>query len=87
VLDRCRDCALATLCGGGCRSDNLRWTGSGEEPACGPWRVRVLCELLAEDRVTALEWPSVHLLAEARRRGIPAPDRLVPFGKPSEPEE
>lgn len=35
--------------------------------------MRVLCELLAEDRVTAVEWSAEHLAAEARARGIDAP--------------
>jgi len=74
----CTDCALATLCGGGCRSDNLLYTGDADEPVCGPWRARVLSELLAEERITAVDWPVHHLLAEAHRRGIDAPDRIVP---------
>jgi radical SAM protein with 4Fe4S-binding SPASM domain len=77
-LETCADCALATLCGGGCRSDNLLYTGDADVPACGPWRVRVISELLAEERVTAVDWPVHHLLAEARRRGIDAPGRLEP---------
>jgi len=79
TLTRCLDCALATLCGGGCRSENLQLTGSADEPVCGPWRVRVLSELLAEDRVAALDWPAPHLLGEARARGIEAPDSLQPL--------
>jgi radical SAM protein with 4Fe4S-binding SPASM domain len=78
TLACCADCALNTLCGGGCRSENLQYTGDADQPVCGPWRVRVLCELLAEDRASALEWPVPHLLVEARRRGIEAPQRLVP---------
>lgn len=66
----CADCPLATLCGGGCRSDNLLMSGDPERPVCGPWRVRVLCELLAEHRVSCLEWPTRHLLAEAHLRGL-----------------
>jgi radical SAM protein with 4Fe4S-binding SPASM domain len=77
-LPTCADCALATLCGGGCRSENLLYTGDPDEPPCGPWRVRVISELLAEDRVTAVEWPVAFLLAEARRRGIETPEDLVP---------
>jgi len=77
-LAACSSCALNTLCGGGCRSENLQYTGSAEEPACDSWRVRVLSELLAEDRVAAVEWPVPHLLEEARRRGIEAPLRLEP---------
>jgi radical SAM protein with 4Fe4S-binding SPASM domain len=69
----CADCPLATLCGGGCRSDNYLLSGNAERPLCGPWRVRVLCELLAEDRVACLEWPTCHLLSEARLRGIEVP--------------
>lgn len=78
TLPLCRDCPLATLCGGGCRSENLQYTGDADTPVCGPWRVQVLAELLAEDRVTALEWPAEHLLAEAHARGIEAPESLRP---------
>jgi radical SAM protein with 4Fe4S-binding SPASM domain len=78
TLAACAGCALNTLCGGGCRSENLQYTGSADEPICGPWRVRVLSELLAEDRVGAVEWPAPHLLEEARRRGIEAPASLEP---------
>jgi radical SAM protein with 4Fe4S-binding SPASM domain len=77
-LHRCADCALATLCGGGCRSDNLLYTGDADQPVCGPWRPRVLCELLAEDRITAVDWPVHHLLAEAHYRGIEAPRTIDP---------
>jgi radical SAM protein with 4Fe4S-binding SPASM domain len=78
TLAACADCALNTICGGGCRSENLQYTGSAEQPVCDSWRVRVLSELLAEDRVAAVEWPVPHLLAEARRRGIAAPARIEP---------
>ncbi len=77
TLVRCTDCPLASLCGGGCRSENLQFTGSAEEPVCGPWRVQILCELLAEDHPSALEWPAPHLLHEALARGIDAPPELV----------
>ena len=78
TLPLCVDCALATLCGGGCRSENLQFTGDADEPVCGPWRVQVLCELLAEEQVAALKWPAAHLLAEAHTRGIEAPAELEP---------
>ncbi len=78
ALPFCADCPLATLCGGGCRTENLQYTGDADRPVCDEWRVRVLCELLAEDRVTALEWPAPHLWAEARARGIPVPEELRP---------
>jgi len=78
TLPRCLGCPLAALCGGGCRSENLQYSGDADEPVCGPWRVRVLAELLGEDRVSALEWPATHLLAEARLRGIDGPDELRP---------
>lgn len=81
-LEACRDCPLVTICGGGCRSDNLLHTGDPERPLCGPWRVAVLSELLAEDRPHAVEWPTLHLLAEAHARGIPAPAEL-PFVRTS----
>ena len=76
-LPLCRDCALASLCGAGCRSENLVLTGDGATPACGPWRVRVLCELLAQDRPDAVKWPAQHLLAEAHALGIEAPSSLA----------
>jgi radical SAM protein with 4Fe4S-binding SPASM domain len=74
----CADCPLATLCGGGCRSDNLLVSGDPERPVCGPWRVQVLCELFAEDRVSCVEWPTSHLASEARLRGIDVPDLSAP---------
>ncbi len=77
-LPTCADCPLATLCGGGCRSENLLYTGDADTPPCGPWRVRVISELLAEERVTAVEWPVAFLLQEARARGIDAPPDLRP---------
>jgi radical SAM protein with 4Fe4S-binding SPASM domain len=77
-LPVCAACPLATLCGGGCRSENLLYTGSPDLPPCGPWRVRVLSELLAEDRPTVVEWRVAFLLEEARTRGIETPPGLVP---------
>jgi radical SAM protein with 4Fe4S-binding SPASM domain len=77
-LPACAACPLATLCGGGCRSENLLYTGNPDEPPCGPWRVRVLSELLAEDRPTVVEWRVAFLLEEARTRGIETPPDLVP---------
>ncbi|MFH1466841.1 MAG: radical SAM protein [Pseudomonadota bacterium] len=82
TLPACRDCPLRTLCGGGCRSENLLLTGDADVPACGPWRPAVIAALLAERCVTALHWPAPHLLAEAHRRGIPAPERLA-LARPS----
>jgi radical SAM protein with 4Fe4S-binding SPASM domain len=74
----CAGCPLVGICGGGCRSENLLYTGRPDAPPCDTWRVRTLSELLAEDRVSAVEWPVEHLLAEAHRRGIDAPLRLEP---------
>lgn len=67
-------CALATLCGGGCRTDNLLFAGDADTPPCGPWRVRILSELLAENRISCLEWSLPQLAGEARARGLDAPD-------------
>jgi len=78
VLPICADCPLATLCGGGCRSDNLLYSGDADVPVCGPWRRSVISELLAEDRVTVADWPVHHLLAEAHHRGIDAPQSIRP---------
>jgi radical SAM protein with 4Fe4S-binding SPASM domain len=77
-LPACADCPLATLCGGGCRSENLLYTGHPEQPTCGPWRVRVISELLAEDRAYAVTWSVSFLLQEARDRGIDTPEDLAP---------
>jgi len=76
-LRRCVACPLATLCGGGCRSENYLYTGDPDDPVCGPWRVRVISELLAEDRVTALDWPVHYLVREAEVRGIAVDERPV----------
>lgn len=80
-LPLCRECPLVTLCGAGCRSENALYTGDPDQPPCGSWRVRVLSELLAEDRIEALEWPVAFLLGEARKRGIDAPTELVQQGR------
>ncbi|MDD5307851.1 MAG: radical SAM protein [Deltaproteobacteria bacterium] len=77
-LPACSGCALATLCGGGCRSENILYTGKADQPLCGPWRVRILSELLADDRVSALEWPTMYLINEARARGLEAPSCALP---------
>ena len=78
ALPVCAKCPLATLCGGGCRSENLLYTGDPDKPPCGPWRVRIMSELLAEDQVTVVEWRVAFLLAEARCRGIETPSDLLP---------
>ncbi len=75
-LSVCSDCALNTLCGGGCRSENILYTGDGDTPLCDDWRPLVIAEMLADDRPDALDWPLPHLAAEARRRGIAAPSEL-----------
>jgi len=69
-LAECAECSLNTLCGGGCRSENHLQTGDANRPLCGPWRKQLCYELLAEDMPDALEWPTAHLIAEARERGI-----------------
>ena len=73
MTETCSACPLVSLCGGGCQSDNHIATGDGERPDCGLWRVRLLCEMLAEGNIAALEWPTRHLRAEARRRGLHVP--------------
>lgn len=78
ALPVCAPCPLATLCGGGCRSENILYTGDADRPPCGPWRVRVMSELLAEDRVAAVEWPVGFLVQEAEARGIATPAGLAP---------
>lgn len=78
ALPVCRECPLATLCGGGCRSEVLLYSGDADRPPCGPWRVRALAELLARDRVDAVEWPLAYLIAEARDLGLDVPADLRP---------
>jgi len=78
TLPTCAECPLATLCGGGCRSENLLYTGDPDKPPCGPWRVQVISELLAEEKVSAVEWPVAFLAEEALKRGIDIPNDLYP---------
>lgn len=75
---RCTDCPLVSLCGGGCRSENLLYTGDPECPPCGPWRVRALSEMLASDRPDVVEWPLSFLIAEAHSRGLDVPEDVKP---------
>jgi len=79
ALAACAGCAFVTLCGGGCRAENLQFTGDPDVPICGAWRASVIAELLAEDFPAALEWPATMQLAEAHLRGIPAPEQLLPL--------
>jgi len=72
-LAQCTDCSIARLCGAGCRAENLLYTGNPECPPCGPWRKSLLSALIAEGRSDAPEWDLLHLIAEARRRGLPVP--------------
>jgi radical SAM protein with 4Fe4S-binding SPASM domain len=83
ALELCRDCVLRTLCGGGCRAENFLYTGDADTPACGPWRVQVMAELLAEEQTAVVDWPVHHLCEEARRRGIDAPTTLTPVRRSS----
>jgi radical SAM protein with 4Fe4S-binding SPASM domain len=76
-LPTCADCALVTICGGGCRSENYLYTGNPDVPPCGPWRVRVISELLADEIVTSVKWPVAFLAQEALKRGIDIPDDLA----------
>ncbi len=73
ILQTCKDCALSTLCGGGCRSENILYTGNGDIPLCGSWRKSVIAELLAENKVSALEWPTKYLINEAKKRNYNPP--------------
>ena len=79
TLPTCVECPLATLCGGGCRSENLLYTGNPDTPPCGPWRVRVISELLAEEKIAAVEWPVALLAQEALERGIDVPSNFYPL--------
>jgi radical SAM protein with 4Fe4S-binding SPASM domain len=79
-LETCRDCPLVSICGGGCRSENLMYTMDANQPFCGTWRVRVLSELLSEGRVDAVKWSISHLLSECQDRSIEVPDGILKIG-------
>ncbi len=83
TLELCRDCALRTLCGGGCRAENYLYIGDADTPICRPWRLQVGAQLLALQQVNAVDWPAHHLYEEARRRGIDAPEALTPLRQSS----
>ncbi len=76
-LPTCANCPLATICGGGCRSENYLYTGNPDVPPCGPWRVRVISELLADEIVSSVNWPVAFLAQEALKRGIDIPTDLA----------
>jgi hypothetical protein len=73
-LEPCARCPLVSLCGGGCRNDNLIFGGNADRPVCGVWRVRAISELLAEDRIDCLEWSLPQLAGEARALALDPPD-------------
>jgi radical SAM protein with 4Fe4S-binding SPASM domain len=77
-LPACADCPLVTLCGGGCRSENILYTGDGDQPLCGPWRKHVLAEMLADGQVGVVEWPTLYLINEARARQLDVPFPATP---------
>ncbi len=69
-LEPCRSCPFIYLCAGGCLSDRLIYEKTHQEPVCGPWRKKLMAEMLFENKIFVFEWDILHLLAEARRRGL-----------------
>ncbi len=69
-LEPCRSCPFIYLCAGGCLSDRLIYQKTHQEPVCGPWRKKLMAEMLFEDKTFVFEWDILHLLAEARMRGL-----------------
>ncbi len=69
-IDPCRSCPFIYLCAGGCLADRLIYQKTHQEPVCGSWRKKLLAEMLFEDKTFVLEWNILHLLAEARKRGL-----------------
>ena len=69
-VEPCRSCPFVYLCACGCLADRIVFQETHSEPFCGPWRKQVIAEALFEDKPYILEWSILHLMAEARRRGI-----------------
>ena len=69
-LEPCRSCPFVQLCAGGCFADRWLYQQAYKEPVCGPWRKKLIAEMLYEDKPYVLEWDILLLLAEARKRGL-----------------
>lgn len=69
-IEPCRACPFALLCAGGCFSDRWLYQQTHQEPVCGPWRKKLIAEMLFEDRPEVLDWDILFLMAESRKRGL-----------------
>ena len=69
-VEPCRSCPFIYLCACGCHADRLIYQQSHQEPICGPWRKKLIAEMLFEDRPDVLEWRILTLFAEARKRNL-----------------
>lgn len=69
-LEPCRSCPFRHLCAGGCLSDRLIYQKAYQKPVCGPWRKKLIAEMLFEDKTFVFDWDILHLLAEAKKRGL-----------------
>ena len=76
-LAMCCKCPFVSLCASGCRADNLILERSVRAPICGEWRVRLLAEMLFEDRPYVMDWSVPHQLEEAKKRGIKTPEFVI----------
>ena len=66
----CSHCPFVSLCASGCHADNIIYQKSTKLPICGKWRRQVIAEMLFEDKSYVLDWPLIHQMAEAKKRGI-----------------
>ncbi len=76
-LPLCKDCPFVHLCASGCRADNIILTGNTKAPICGPWRQKLLAEMLFENKPFVLDWSIPEQMTEARKRGFNPPDFVI----------
>ncbi len=76
-LPLCCDCPFVSLCAGGCHADNIILEASVKAPICGQWRKQLFAEMLFEDKSYVFDWPVMHQLAEAKKRGISTPSFVI----------
>ncbi len=69
-LEPCRSCPFRYLCACGCKTDRIIYQSTHKMPVCGPWRKKLVAEMLFEDKPYFFDWPMHYLLAEAKKRGF-----------------
>ena len=68
--DMCRACPFVHLCGNGCHADNVIFQSMHRESWCGPWRKKLIAEMLFDDKPYIFDWSLLHQMAEAKNRGF-----------------